>query len=508
MSRTETQSPWPGHRGASPGQALGPWVSQVLDPEDLWAADAATIAARSADLARNDGLFAALRNTWVAGVVGPHGMAWRSLYQADDEDATDESERAARRTIEAWRRPYIAGQAWDAQGLRSWRDMQATCIDSRALYGESIVLRTLRRQPSALYPRRTCARIIHPLRVSTPPGGVPKALQAGHEITNGIEHNADGDPVAMWISAAHPGRMDPQGRKHVRVPLRDAMGLPAISWSAWRTSPEAVRGTGWAAPVLLLMRQLSGITESHVIAKRLQACMGLIIEVPDPVKAAAADRNGEVYTANTRFFPGKNYYVRQGTRITPFQFNYQGQDYSAFWEAMARQISAGFGPGLPWQFVLKQLTNSNMASSRTALMQAYHSFMFEGHALETDHLATWNLWQMDEGISTGALTLPTGDDLLRACAGHWQPPPRLAPDPLREVRALSLAGGHGLSESTILDELGYNYDQQIRQKSEDHRLADEQGVPLTGQGESAPDPDHETDDPAPADQSTTAAAQG
>ncbi len=159
---------------------------------------------------------------------------------------------------------------------------------------------------------------------------------------------------------------------------------------------------------------------------------------------------------------------------------------------LATRITAAFGPGLPAQYVQQQLTKSNMASSRTALLQAYLSFLFEGSALEEDHLQTWILWMLDEALNTGLLDLPTGDNLDRATRGKWSGPSRLVPDPAREWQASRIAREEGVAPSTIHDEHGYEYEDEIRQSAEDYDLADQQGIELGARSAIPVDPPEQT----------------
>jgi capsid protein len=477
-----------GHRGARQDRLFADWSRDEKDPDGVWAADASPLGARSEDGSRNNALHAALRSTWIRGVVGAHGRRWQSLYQADSEHDTSTEESGLRRQLMDLIAIGTDGTQADAQGLRTWRDLQAAALASEMDRGDAFALRVVRPRADGLWTR---IRVIHAARVETPPGRGPDT-----NIVNGIELGRDGDPVALWIRRSHPGQIllaaRSAGDDYVRVPMRDARGMPTVTWSANRQQPEVMRGTGWIAPVASLLRQLDGTLEAHVAAKRMQACIGLIYAVPDPARAAAADRNGEVLTAHTQFRPGKVYYTKVGSTITPLNFNYQGQDFDAFHRLMAQAISAAFGPGLPSQFVEQQLTRSNMASSRTALLQAWLSFQFQGASLEDNHLRTWISWMIDEAISRQLIRLPTGPDLRRACHGKWRGPARLSPDPLREWQAGEHAVGLGAAPSTILDDHDLTYGDELRQGAEDRRLAAEQGHTIGPYGTTEP-----VEDPLP-----------
>ena len=87
----------PAYDGARTDRRYKDWATTDSAPEDIWAADGATIAARSADLVRNDGYAQALINAFDSGVVGPEGLTWKSQYQEDGEAETTDGELAQRR---------------------------------------------------------------------------------------------------------------------------------------------------------------------------------------------------------------------------------------------------------------------------------------------------------------------------------------------------------------------------------------------------------------------------
>jgi len=241
------------------------------------------------------------------------------------------------------------------------------------------------------------------------------------------------------------------------------------------------------------------VTEAHTVAKRLQACLGMIVAVDDPVAAAKADRNGVAWTKDTRIEPGKTYYVKKSTVVTPFDFKYNGADYEAFTNALLAAICAAFGPGIPWQFVLQQLTKGNMASSRAALMQAWRSFRRE----QVDHEHELRIViknYIAEDLARGRIVLPTGDDLELACRGYFIPPQRLTTDDYREMQGAELKRSvFGVSRSTLAREYGgYDLDDERIQDAEDQASDERAGVtrpatPTSGNPTDPADPDDDGD---------------
>jgi capsid protein len=220
----------------------------------------------------------------------------------------------------------------------------------------------------------------------------------------------------------------------------------------------------------------------------------MIVEADDPVAAARADRNGVCWTKNTKIVPGKTYYVKRGTNVRPFEFKFDGADFDIFTTAMLTPATAAFGPGIPFQLALNQLTKSNMASARAALMQAWRSFRRE----QVDHEHELRIVVKNyiaEDLARGRITLPTGDDLDAACVGFFVPPQRLSADEYREMQGAQLKKEVlGVSESTLAREYGgYDRDDERAQTAEDNALDERAGL-NRNEATIIPDPEDEPED--------------
>lgn len=487
------------HDGASSNRLFKDWISSDYDPNDVVTADTWALGGRSADLARNNAYMVALLNAFHSGVVGHEGLQFRSTVQIDADPARSDDERELRRAVlHSWHRA-TAGTSMDASGLLTWRGMQDAELASKAIYGEGIKIRCLKPNRPGRHSHATCWRVIHPLRISN-----PNWQTNSDRLHNGYELDADGAVVAVHVLSHHPNALLNATYTWTRVPLYDARGIRQVTINATRRMPEQIRGVGWAAPVMTLLRQLGGVQEAHVVAKRLQAALGMIVEVDNPAAAAAADRNAEVLSPNTRITPGKIYYAKRGSKVTAFEPKYSGQDYAAFESGLLQAIAAAFGHGLPWQFAMQQLTNSNMASSRAALMQAWRSFRREGEELAVNGCHPVLESVLDEDQARGRLASDL--ELERLAQGFWQPPPRLSTDDSREMEAALKKRQLGWSPSSVMREHGGDFDDEIRQTAEDQALATEQGVTLpdaTPRGVVAPGDDAQPPADTPAEPADT-----
>lgn len=447
------------YEGADTGRLMKDQPTWDIHAADAYATDGPILLARGGHLTRNNAYAKACINAAQNGIVGPHGLLWKSTYEAvPGGKFTDEDRVLQVQLTRAMRR---ACRHIDAAGLLTYRQWEDSLVFGKAVHGEAIKIRVLKLRPHATH--ATAWRCIHPARVSNPNHAPDRG-----DLYQGVKLDDDGSPLGLWIESRHPNRLAPSASYWQYVPLIDRNGIEQVIWHSARTEPEQIRAPGWFAPIMGLLVHLGKVTEAHTVAKRLQACLGMIVAVEDPIAAAKADRNGVAWTKDTRIEPGKTYYVKKSTVVTPFDFKYNGADYEAFTNALLAAICAAFGPGIPWQFVLQQLTKGNMASSRAALMQAWRSFRRE----QVDHEHELRIViknYIAEDLARSRIVLPTGDDLELACAGYFIPPQRLTTDDLREMQGAELKRSvFGVSRSTLAREYGgYDLDDERIQDAED-----------------------------------------
>ena len=477
-----------GYDAAKSDRRYGGQPNADVDINDIYAHDGYILGARGAHLLRNNAITVALINGFQEGINGAEGLKFKSQYSFTDND---EDNRKYQDDIESCIKRGCADTRLDAAGLLTKQDIENQWITDEATYGESIWVRVhAPTRPGACHEHAW--RGINPLRISNPNY---KPNDAKH--FNGIHMGPHG-PLGIWIASRHPNKIgnDGESLKWNYAPLFDKNGERQVIWKAWRTGPEQIRGTGWLAPVMGLIIHLGKVVEAHVIAKRLQACLGMVIETPDPVAAARADRNGTVFTENTKIEPGRTYYIKTGSRVTPFDFKYDGKDFEDFTSSLLQLISAGTGTGIPWQYAFRQLTKSNMASARAALMQAWRSF--RRHQIKHEyHLRTIYRALLAEDIARGRLVLPSGDDLDAAIAGYFVPPQRLVTDEHREMQAAEKKHQVlGVSKTTLSREAGYDQDAEREQRKADQSADDAAGLLPVPAAEEAPAIEHdEHDDP-------------
>lgn len=478
--------------GNSAGRFFADWPAVLTDPNDDYWQDGAAIAARSWDLWRNDPYFRALTETMVDLTIGPDGLMPKSQYQEDNAPETTEREQSTRDAIDGSFKRNLARYRLDAGGILTYPEMSEAVFRSCKVAGMGYSVRVWRPNRPDAY-QGSCWRVIDPARVSNPQyaADTPRMFQ-GHEL------DADGREVAIHVQKTHPNiqRIGPSP-EWVRVPIyKDGMRNVTIRRNGGRT--EAIRTLGAGACVLLYLRMLQGTTEAWAIAKRIQASYALMIKTENPTESARADRNGAVLSGNVAIKPGMKYYHNH-EKVEPLNFQFQGNDYEMFRNPIIEAVCAA--EGVPYEMVLKRLTKSNLASSRAALMQAYQYGRKEQNRQVMSTEQYWAESVVAEDIARDEIAVNTSnsDDIMRF---KWKRPPRPWPDPQREAQAVRAWVDMGHSFTTAYDEVGKDFEEEVRQRARDDRLLKAQKVTITGGTapvavvEPQPVDDPEDDDPA------------
>lgn len=456
------------HDAAGHTRLLGDWIAQQSDVNDDWLQDARTLSARHWHAYLNDPHIRAIAETLVIGVFGAEGVKFKSHYQADDLAATSDAERALRRRIDAAIERHHSGHRIDVSGHLTKRAMDVSLFLSKLLSGDGYKIRVWApRRPWAV--RGTCWRVIDAARVSNPHGEAnsPRLFE-GHEL------DADGGTVAIWVQTTHPNLVRyGQTLDWRRIPVYATDGTRQVVHTARRTRPDQVRGFGLMSAALLSMRMLSESAKAWVVAKRIQASIGLIVTCEDPEAMRRGDRNGALINGNVGIKPGMKWYVGNGTKVEPLQFNFQGNDFEQFRNPVLEAACASVS--LPMDYVLQRLTKSNMASSRTALGLAYQTFLAHWGEHVEDVARIDVTSALREELARGELDVAP-DDLDRIARGRFSRPPRLVPDPIREAQAAREWINLGDSFTDNFAESGRDFDARVSQRAQDQEYLTAQGV--------------------------------
>lgn len=447
------------------------WTYIERDQRDLYTFEANRISARTEDLVRNNPYAAAIIETITAGAIGPKGLLAKSLYQEDESADTSDNEQMIRDLINLELAGAFEGTAFDAGGQLARRDMSVVMLAGAATNGDSFSSRVVLPDRPGFHTHATCQRLIHASRVCNPGFGTNSLKQY-----EGFVLDDHGTPVAITVLRTHPASVQYPSLKWDTIPIFGDFGLRNVCHLKATRIADSLRGISWMAPILVLLQHLGKTTEAYVVAKRIQSCNVYVVEADDPTLAAAADIKGAVLGPNTKVQPGKVYYVKRGTAIHYLDGKFQGQDFKQFTDVLITALAASLN--LPAAFVMNELTKSNLASARAALMQAWATFTVI-QELQIVHVEQpWCESVVLESWLRGRLPISQAQ-LRRAFRFGYTRPAQAFPDPAREIAAAEGSARLGVSPETIFARLGLDFELEVARRERNVRLLDRKGMLIT-----------------------------
>lgn len=458
------------HDSAASTPAASDWATDYRDPNWTFSAEGHIIGARSEDAARNNPVAAAAIESMCGGVLGEHGLLFRSDFARDLESDTDDSEESNRRRINAsvWR--ATRGTRFDAAGQRTWRGLLESMLASSLLTGDGFAVRLVKPgRPGRQY-QSTCVRLIHAGRVSNPDYGPDT-----DRMFRGLELDGDGNPIAIHVRryklvGGSVGADDWQ-----RIPVYAADGTRQVTHLRRSWHPDQLRGVGWLSPILALLKQFGGVNDAYVVAKRIQACYPLVLLTDDPTALAAAARNGTLLTAGMRIKPGMVYVGKTGLEFEYKNLSFNGADHQQFAESLLQLATAALG--LPYEVVINRLNKSNMAAARAALLAAYRAFRIQQHELIVQVIEPWIEWIIREDIARGRLAGLGTDDLDLILRGKFLRPAVPTPNLMQDVSAAKTMIDMGAAPEDAFAMVGMpDFESTIRLHAQNTKLMKAQGV--------------------------------
>ncbi len=432
------------------------WWHRQLDAAEDWDREGLTLAQRAWKLALNDPYATALLNCVTGSVLGS-GLRFVSTFQADLDPQVSADEMAVRAAITGAVAQHGRAGRLDPGAQLSRLAIERQLLVSGFVAGDGFAIRTWAPDRPGCADYGTAWRVIDAARVCNPKGApnVPGQLVNGIELRGGVPvrlHYCD--PAAQnWFSADWYASDGSRTVLHY-APDRDRAG--------------SLRGFSKFAPILKLATHISKLALAHVSGKRVQAAHAMAIQSSDPKKAAEAHREQARLGPHSAIHDATVLFTGKDTTVTFPSYSYQGADYDAFIRSSLMAFCAAWG--YPWQFVLHQLTEGNLASAQAALDQADRTTTIYQDSFIADVCDPITDSIIAEAHARGALALPASVPLHRLQAGTYDRPRRSDANRLRSREAAAKAIELGVSPSVALAELGYNHADEVRRTKQDRAL--------------------------------------
>ena len=468
-------------RGASNKGSLRSWIPRKLSNSAAISRQRQTLQARISDLVGSDPHAAGVVQSFPVTVIGD-GL---SPYPSLDAEALELTEDQATAIEAAQRRAWA--RFWPQADITGRDFGQVQFIWERCLvqYGESLTLVLMEPRPGRKY--NICVRVLHPSRLATPTD------KRNANIFDGVEVDANGVPVALWIKRLSPGALlTDRSANFVRVPVHRGHRLVVIH-DFYRDDPEQYRGQSPLAPILKGFKDLNDFLDAELVSNVVTAAFSLFIELQrgtNPLDQAgnmsafydtvwSGQKNETVRYQNLD--PGSIMYGNPGEKPHPIAANRPGTTFPSF----VRELKKAFAHGLniPYPVLFKDVDNVSFAGFRSAMLEAWRVYSWRRqHIGRGPSQSIYNMLQ-EEAFLRGDLPIPGGvsyfyENMDALCACEWYGAPKGDIEPYKAVKAdlLSNEGNIKPLERIILETGGGNPGAVLRQLEKENKDLKKRGL--------------------------------
>lgn len=477
-----------GYQAGGSDMAMHGWNPIRLSPDAALLPDLDTIAARSQDLARNNGLVSGAFQTQRDNIVG----AVLKLSATPDYRLlgwTREKALEWEHTTEAKFRSYAETTEVDAGRTLNLLGLSNLALTGAFVDGDALALPIWKPRPDGRWSTRI--KLISAARLQTPP-----SLIAREDIRGGIHFDGDGAPLGYYILKRDPGdRFSMFGYK---AGIEEFEYVPAFTpWGRRRVihlHDKEATGQSRGKPILAaVMREfhMAGKYSSNELQAAVSSSLiAAFLESDLDNEASGAlfgeDPRGEWNKSvkearNIKKLEGAAVIpLPAGAKVTPFVPGRPNQAFEAFMLAVLRHIAAGLN--MPYELLLKDFSHTNYSSARAALLEAWRYFNGRRRWMVDNWLKPiYELW-LEEAVNAGEINAPGfyqnryAYSRCRFIFGGkgWV-------DPVKEAQAAVLRMAAGLSTmEQECAEQGLDYEEVLDQQQVEARMRAERGLPPLG----------------------------
>lgn len=426
------------YKGASQEDTRSSWNPAAMSPDDTAVGELDRLVSRQRDLVRNSPWARALYEQMRSYVCG--SQPWSVQPAARPEIL-------ARFGIsEAQTQDWVArcDELFEESAADTGFDRQQCCDLwelMRRAYGLRLDFDGLARiHVDATSPAGVSVSLIEGDLVRTPPDKANDPL-----VRFGVRHDKKtGEPWAFYIADRYPLSLTHgQTAQFDFVKRYDAAGRQQLIHLMRPDRVGQSRGLPWLHAVLGELDDLAAFAEAELMAARVSACIGLIIQSSNPL---TKDSKGN---EKLKLKPGAHLRVGSDTQVTAFNPTRPSSSFEPFVRWRQRDVcsSLGFSSTLG----TRDFERANYSVSRTILFDAKRTFEAEQRWLASTFLRPIYRRFIEQAWLDGKLPpLPLYDgvretqitsELLRCT---FTAPPYGFVDPLTEVDAIGKALGYRL----------------------------------------------------------------
>lgn len=432
-------------RGEQSWESVGGWTNPIQYNNGLWMGKAEVMRDRARTLVQNNAIASGMLNMCVNNVVGPNGFGLH-VTSADTE--------WNKKCEDLWRQWEDTA---DVTG-NTWLEHQRLAVYHWQRDGDIgfALLKDGRIQP------------ISGELIQTPMNRIADAT-----CIDGVQVDGTGRPVAFWI-AQYDGTL--KKTQPIQIPAQDFKFLTR------KKNFNQSRGETMFASSFKTFDHLDQIINAVLQAWKIQSFLafaiikqnsaqiqGKLMKQPavanDGVKDKDRPRQQKIESGSVMNLPA-------GDDIKMLAATQPGLNFSENLRSVVRLL--GLENGLPLELVINDFSQTNYASARASILQAYQSFKVSQNLMIKKYLSPIYRWRVSKWMKEGKL--PQRDD-----AWNHRFVPAAFPylDPTKEIQAAQMAVDAGFqTHAGALLSLGGDFETWITQRAAELKRMEDAGIPM------------------------------
>lgn len=475
-------------QGKAPNPLMVSWNPQLrehsIDVQMSWE----KAAARAIEGIQNSGFLTRVVEVETGSVVG-QGLRLSSRPDSEalgwDAATSSKWSRMVERRFQAWsNKPYEC----DAAGKMTFGKMQQAAFASYKAYGEVLALMPLiRNRPGSMSMTKV---------LMLPPSRLAQTNDDLRDITQGVRNDAWGLPIGYVIKK----KDRTLGWVEEEIAARDLDGRPNVI-HVFDAAIATNRGISPMAPILKVVRQVDQYADATLTAALIQTIFAATIKTNITGLSAfdglmtngdtgALDLNAFA-TAAGEWYDGAQINLNQHGRIAHLmpgdELNFteskqSGMNYDHFMGWLMREIAAG--AGVTYESATGDYRGATYSSIRMGGAIEWMTVLRRrSNIIAPFCQAVYESW-LEEMIATEQIDFPGGyfaflakrDAATRA---SWNGPAQPQADDFKAARSHEvLKDIQGTTLSDIAASYGRDWEDDMRQRAEENRLAEELDLPL------------------------------
>lgn len=349
------------YAGAKSNRILNNWITTAGSPDSDLLSDLPKLRERSRDLIRDDANARGIVNRFQTNVIGS-GIRPQSRFKGEEIGYSENETAEIVDDMEDIWKDWIPNA--DASERLDFYQIQNQVYRQVLENGEAFILILRLDRPNIDY--KLALKVIEADRIETPP-----EESKNPNIRSGIEIGEFGQTIAYHVRKDFPGETKLGSKvEYIRYPAKDEDGRPNMLHLYTQDRPDQTRGTPLLTAILPLFKIFGDYVQAELIAAKIGACFGLVIQKNDPSGAALNDTLSAAGADQrlNNIEPGMISYLAPGETMSQISPTHPGNTFETFTIRILKQMGACLG--LPYELIAMDFSQSNFSNTRAGLLEA------------------------------------------------------------------------------------------------------------------------------------------